>query len=212
MYSIRKFSAFSSHFQVSSGQMSSLPDHLGHLRSHNVNSCHVTASSCELQPRRNWNVPYTRAFGLLQPLPGDIQSNDVTFGSLPVTWGHVTFPVMWLPPSASYSLVGSEMYSMRVFCLVEPLPGVFRSNDLTYGSLPVTWGHVTSFPVTWLPPPASYNLEGSDRYHIREFSAFSSHFQVTSSQMTSLQGHFPWLEVTWRHFLSRDCLLRATAL
>jgi len=31
--------------------------------------------------------------------------------------------------------------------------------------------------------------------------------------MTSLPGHFRSPEVTWRHFLSRDCLLlRATAL
>jgi len=45
-----------------------------------------------------------------------------------------------------------------------------------------------------------------------KFSAFYSHFQVTSGQMTLL-GHFRSPEVTWRHFLSRDCLLlRATAL
>jgi len=48
---------------------------------------------------------------------------------------------------------------------------------------------------------------------IRGFSAFYSHFQVTSSQMMSLPGDFRSPEVTWRHFLSCDCfLLRATAL
>jgi len=48
---------------------------------------------------------------------------------------------------------------------------------------------------------------------IREFPAFYSHFHVTSGQMTSLTGHLRSPEVTWRHFLSRDCLLqRATAL
>ena len=50
-------------------------------------------------------------------------------------------------------------------------------------------------------------------YRIREFSAFSSHFQVTSGQMTSGTGHFRSLEVARRHFLSHYCLpLLATAL
>ena len=35
-----------------------------------------------------------------------------------------------------------------VFGLLHPLPGDFRSNDVTSWSLPVTKGHVTSFPVT----------------------------------------------------------------
>jgi len=49
-------------------------------------------------------------------------------------------------------------------------------------------------------------------YSIRQCSAFYSHFQVTSAQMTSLPGHFRSPEVTWRDFLSHDCLLlRATA-
>jgi len=77
----------------------------------------------------------------------------------------------------------------------------------------VAWGHVTSFPVMWLPPTASYSLVGSEMYTIREFSAFYSHFQVSSGQMTSFPGLFESPEVTWGHFLSRDCLLLwATAL
>jgi len=71
MYSIRQFSAFYSHFQVTSGQMTSLGITSGHLRSRDVISCHVTASSCELQHCRKWNVLYSPVFGLLQPLPGD---------------------------------------------------------------------------------------------------------------------------------------------
>jgi len=138
------------HFRVTSG----------HWKSRDVISFHVTASSCELQPCRKWNAPYTPAFGLLQPLPGD-----------------------------------------------------FRSNDVPSGSLPVTWGHVTSFPVTWLPPPASYSFVGSETHGIRKFSDYYSYFQVTSGQMTSLPGHFRSPEVTLRHFLSSACLLlRATAL
>jgi len=48
MYSIRQFSAFYSHFQVTSGEMTSLP---GHFRLPEVRdiSCHVTAYCCELQ-------------------------------------------------------------------------------------------------------------------------------------------------------------------
>ena len=50
-------------------------------------------------------------------------------------------------------------------------------------------------------------------YSIREFLAFDSHLQVTSGEMTSLPDHLRLPEVTWRHFLSRNCLLlRATAL
>ena len=46
----------------------------------------------------------------------------------------------------------------------------------------------------------------------RKLSAYYGNFQVTSGQMTSLPGHFRSPEVTERHFLSRKCLLRATAL
>jgi len=110
MYSIRKFSAFYSHFQVTSGQMTSLSVTSGHLRSCDVISCHVTASYCELQPCRKWNVQNMWVFGLPPRLPGDFRSNDVTSKSLSVTWDHVTpFSVTWLPPTASYRLVGSEM-------------------------------------------------------------------------------------------------------
>jgi len=247
--------------------MTSVLGHFGHLRSCDMISWHVTAS-CELQPCRNWNVQYTWVFGLLQPLPGDFRSNDVTSGSLPVPWRHVTsFPVTWLNSPASYSLVGSEMYSVclfsafhsrfqvtsnqmtslqdhfrsledtwrqflsrdclllrattlwevkctgyAVFGLPQPLKGDFRSNDVTSRLLLVTWCHVTSFLVTWLSP-ASYSLVGIEIYSIHQVSAFHSHFQVTSGQMTSLPGHFRSPEVTWRHFMPRDCLLqRATAL
>jgi len=160
MYSICEFMVFYSHFQVLPVKWLQFQVTSGQLRSRHVISCHVTAFSCELQPCRMWNVQYTGVFGLLQPLPGD-----------------------------------------------------FRANDVTSGSLPVTYGHVTSFPVTWLPPPASYRLVESEMYSIRDFLAFYSYFQVTSGQMTKLPNHFRSPEVTWRHLLSRDCLLlRATAL
>jgi len=136
MYRIQDFLELYLHFQVTSGQMTSLP---GHFRSPEVRdfiSCHVTASSCELQPYRKWNVQYKQVFGLLEALPGN-----------------------------------------------------FRSNDVTSGSLPVTCGHVMSFPVTWLPPPPNYSLVESEMYSIHECLAFYSHFLVTSGRMTSLSGH-----------------------
>jgi len=83
------------------------------------------------------------------------------------------------------------MYSIREFGLLQPLPGEFRSNDVTSGHL----SHVTSFPVTCLPPTVIYGLVGSEKYTIREFSVFCSHFQVTSGEMTSLPGHFRSPEV-----------------
>jgi len=160
MYSIREFSIFDILFQVTSGQITSLS---GHFRSPEVTWRHLlslTASSCELQPCRKWNIQYT-----------------------------------------------------PVFVLPQPLPGHFRSNDATSGSLPVTWGHVKSLPVTWRPPPASYSLVGSEIYIRRQFSAFYSHFQVTSGKITPLAGHFRSPGVTWRHFLSPDChLLQVTTL
>jgi len=130
-----------------------------HLRSRNVISCHVTASSCELQPCRKWNVQYTRVFDL-QPLQVD-----------------------------------------------------FRSNDVTSESFPITWGNVTSFSVTWLPPPASDSLVQDEMYNMWEFLTFYRNFQYASRLMTSLHGHFWSPEVMWRHFLQRECLLlRGTVL
>jgi len=186
----------------------------GHLRSRDVISSHVTDSPCKLQPCRKWNSQYMCLFGLLQLLPGDFRSNDVTFRWLPVAWGHVTsFSVTWPPLHASYKLVRSETHYTPVFGLQQPVRGDFQSHDVPSGSLPVTSHHVMSFPVTWLPPPASYSLVGSETQSIREFLTFYNHFQVTSSQMTPLPGHFRSPHVTSCHFLSRDCLpLRPTAL
>jgi len=133
MYSIHEFSAFYSHFHVTSGEMTSLP---GPLWSPEVTWRHFLSRPpyCELQPCRKWRVQYTRVFGLLQFLPGDFWSNDITTGSLLVTWRHVTtFPVTLLPPTASYSLVGSEMYRVREFSAFYIPSGDYPSNDVTSG-------------------------------------------------------------------------------
>jgi len=182
----------------------------GHLRWRDVISCHVTASSCELHPCRKWNAQYTPVFGLLQPLPCDFRSNDVTSGHLRshyVISCYVTASSGELQPCRKWNVQYTP-----VFGLLQPLPGDLRSNYVTSGSFPVIWGHVTSLPVTWLPPPASCSLVGSEMYTICQFSVFYSFFQVTSGQMTSLPGHFRSPEITWRHFPSCDCLLRATGL
>jgi len=184
------------------------------LKSCDVISCHVTASSCELQLCRKSYAQHTPVFGLLQALPGDFQSNDVTSGLLPATWSLVmSFPVTWLPPPASYSPVKSRTHNICQFSVFYSHFQVTSGQRTSLPALSVTWGHVTLFSVTWLPLPASNSLVGSKTHRIRKFSAFYSHLQVTSAQMTSLPGHFQSPEVTWRHFLSRDCLLlRATAL
>jgi len=147
----------------------------------------VIASPCELRPCRKWNVQHAQVFGLLQPLPGDIRSNDVTSGHLrspDVIYCHVTASHCELRPCRKWNVQYTP-----VLGLLQPPPGDFRSNDITSGSLPVTWGHLTSFPVTWLPPPANYGLVWSQMYSVCHFSAFYSLFQVTSGQM-SLPGHF----------------------
>jgi len=169
MYSICQFSALYSHFNLTSSKMTPLQGTFGHLRLCDIISCHVTASSCELQPCRKWNVQYMAVFNPLQPLPGDFRSKD----SLPshfqspevklvISW-HVTASSWELQPCRNWNVQG-----MPVFGLLHPLPGDFRSNDVTSGSLPVTRGHVTSFPVTW-PPSASYSLVGSEMHSIWQF-------------------------------------------
>jgi len=183
-----------------------------HLSSCDVISCHVTPFSCELQPCRIWNVHYTRVFGFPQPLPGNFWSNDVTSGSLPVIWGHVTsFPVPWLPP-ASYSLVGSETYSIRKFSAfhshfqvtssqMTSLPGHIRSPEARDISCDMTASYCE------LQPCTKWSVQYS------QFLAFHNRFQVTSGQMTSLTGPFRSPESTWRHFISCGCLrLRCTTL
>jgi len=209
-HSTPQFSGFYSNIQVTSGKITSLPGHSGLLRLRHVIFNHETAS-CELQPSRKSYTQYTPVFGLLQLVPGDFRLNDVTSRSLPVTWGHVTsFPVTWLPPPASYSFVGSQMHTI---CQVLAFYSHFQVISGQMTSVPVTWGCVTWFPVTWLPSSVSYSLVKSQTHSIRQFSAFYSHFQVTTGQMTLLPGHFGSPKVTWRDFLSRySVLLQATAL
>ena len=78
-YPKRKFLALYSCFQVTSGQITSLPGQFRSCEVSDVNSGDVTNSFGELKPCKSSNVPTTRVFGLLQPLPDDF--NQMT--SLP---------------------------------------------------------------------------------------------------------------------------------
>ena len=72
--------------------------------------------------------------------------------------------------------------------LLQPLPGNFWSNDIISGSLLVTWGHLTSFPITLLPPGTSHRIVGAQAYPKHDLMAFYSQFQETSGEITTLPG------------------------
>ena len=59
MYPKLDLYAFHIHFQVTSGILGHFRVTSGHFRSRDVISCHVTATSCELQPCRSLNIPKT---------------------------------------------------------------------------------------------------------------------------------------------------------
>jgi len=101
-------------------------------------------------------------------------------------------------PTASYSLVGSDMCSTPEFSAFYSLFQVtsikrhFRVTLRHPGSRDVISSHVT-------PPTVSYSLVASDMSSICNFSAFYSHFQITSGQTTSLS-------VTSDHERSRNVI------
>jgi len=59
-----------------------------------------------------------------------------------------------MTPTASYSLVEIEMYSLREFSAI-------------YSPFEMTSSKMTPFPVMRKPPTASYSLVGSEMYNIR---------------------------------------------
>jgi len=159
--------------------------------------CTVYASFWASTATSRWLLVKWRHFEVTS---GHLSSRDV------ISY-HVTESSIELQPWSK----GSVQYT-RVFDL-QPLPGDLRSSYVNSGSLPVAWNHITSFPVLWLPPPATYSFVVSEkRSSIRDFLTYS-HFLMWSGQMTSLPGQFRLPEITWSHCLSRDCLfLQATAL
>jgi len=144
------------------------------------------------------------SFRLLQSLSANFRSNDVTSGSLPVTWGHVTsFPAAWLPPPARYSLVVSQMHSI---CQFWPSTATSRLLPVKWCHFRITSGYVRSRDVIYCHVTASSCELQPCRKSNAQYTpalAFYSDFKVTSGQMTSLPCHF---HVTSSHLRSRDVI------
>jgi len=178
----------------------------GHVRPRNVISCHVTATSCELQASKTSNVPKTWLTGLLQPLPGDFRSN--------VTSRHVKSSDVI---SSYLTATSCELQNCRSSNvpktwrtgLVQPLPGDFRSKDITSGSLPVPWGpwrHFLSRDCHLLRVTGLTSSTVLETWLRGLLQPLPGNFQSNDVKSGSLP-------VTWRHFLSRHCNLpRVTAL
>jgi len=190
MCRICKFSACYSHFPVTSGKMTSL---LGHFQSPEVTWCHLlplTASYCELQPCRKWNVQHTPVFGLLQPLSGDFGWNEWlpgNFRSDEATWHHCL----------SRDCILKDVQPCKWNVQIRHFE-TYSHFEVTFGqmtSLPITECHMTSFPATWLPPCVSYSLVGS--------KTCSTH-ALRPSTATSR-----WLLIKWRHFWVTSVHLRS---
>ena len=123
------------------------------MESREVISCHVTATSCELQPCRTSNVPKTLLVGLLLPLPGDFWSNDVSSRSLPVTWGHVKSFCHVIATSCELQPCrSSNVHKTWLIGLLQALPvdagqmtslpGHFWSRGVTIGHFLLRDGHL----------------------------------------------------------------------
>jgi len=128
-----------------------------------------------------------REFGFVQSLPGNFRSNDVTSGSLPITWGHVV--IYCHVTTSSCKLQPCRKWNLqctRVFGLLQPLAGDFRSNDVTSGSLPVTWGH-------------EHHLLSCDCLLLRATALYKVKSTVYASFRPS-RATSRWLPAKWRHF------------
>jgi len=191
------------HFQVTSD----------HLRSRDVISCHVTVSSCELQPCMKSSTQCMTVFGLLQPLPGDFRSNDVTFGHFrppEFMWHHFLLRDWFLLRATAF--VWSQTHSVRQFCAFYSHFQV-TSGEMT--SLPVTSGHLSSCDVISSHETASCELQPCIKSNTQCTLVFGL-LQPLPGDFRSIDvtsDHFRSTEVARHHFLSRDCvLLRETAL
>jgi len=152
-----------------------------HQRSRDVISCHVTASSSKLQHCKKSNTKDTQLFSLLQPLPGDFSQ----MMSLPGHFLSLEFTSRHFLSRDRLLMRATALYEVKRTIYMSFWPSTATSSWLPVKwvtwSLPVTKGHVTSFPVTWLPPPMSYRLVETETHSIRYFWAYYSHFQETSS-------------------------------
>jgi len=190
--------------------MTSLPIPSGFLRSRDVISCHVTASSGELQPCRKSNAQYTPVSRLLEILLGDIRSNHVSSSHLrlpDVISSHVTASSCELQPCGSRRIV---------YASFRPSTATSRCLPVKWCNFRVTFGHLRSRYVVFchvnpssceLQPCRTWNAQYTPVFGLLQPLPGDFHWNNVTS------GHFRSPKVTWRHFLSRDCLLlRATAL
>jgi len=90
---------------------------------------------------------------------------------------------------------------MQVFRPLETLL-YFRSDDVTYGSLEVTFSHVPSHHVIWLPLPVSYRLAAAEMQWKREYTGIPG-------PVGAVPIWWHYLRVTWGHFWSHECKLQA---
>jgi len=148
-----------------------------HVNSRDVICSNLTTTSCELQDCSSSNLPKTWCTGLLQPLPGDFRSNDVTSGSLwsrEVIWRHFLSRDCHL---LRYSPVGAQPYSkldLQAFyshflvtsCQVTSLPGPFRSRE-------VTWRHFRARGFNLLRVTALWELKRTQNLNFRPSTATS---------------------------------------
>jgi len=125
------------------------------------------------------------------------------------TFSHMTsVAVMWQAYSASYSLSckvqarsSPNAPKTQVFRPLETLL-YFRSDDVTYGSLEVTFGHVPSHHAIWLPLPVSYRLAAAEMQRKREYTGIPG-------PVGAVPIWWHYLRVTWGHFWSHECKLQA---
>jgi len=152
--------------------MTSLPSHFW---SPEVMWCHFLSRDCLL-------LRATALYEVQRTVYDRLRPSTTTSRWLAVKWRHFrSLPVKWVSDVISCHVTAScelqpwmksKAKYTRVSGLLQPLPGDFRQKDVTSGSLLLTWGNLTSFPVTWLPPPASYSLVESQTYRICLFLAF----------------------------------------
>ena len=163
-----------------------------------VISCHVTATSYELQPCRSSNVPKTWLIAFYSHL-------QVTSCQMTSLAGHFRSRRSREVISCDVTATSSELQPCRssnvpkswLIGLLQLHPSNFRSNDITSGLRPVTW--VTEFISCHVTSPVRYSLVGAQTNPKLGLYTFYSHFQVTSGQMTSLpvtSGHVMSFPVT----------------
>jgi len=91
-----------------------------------------------------------------------------------------------------------------VFGFLQPLPGLFRLNQ-------VTSSHVTSFLLTWLPRPVSYSPIEAEMCQKREFyssTATARSLPVKLSHLRVTSGHTRSHDITSCHVTATSCELQ----